>query len=115
MSESAGCDRHVESAVHAEIRRLLDAQGKRIERLSANDLLSEALGLSSQDLIEVVLRLNERLCVDPFRRRAFTELRTVGDLAGAYAPSTPAGDPDAELAAGRRRAEARRDRWREAR
>lgn len=112
MTQLAGGGDQVESAVRAEIHRVLDMQGNPIERVSAADSLSDTLGLTSIDLVELIVALNARLRVDPFRERAFTELRTVGDLFRAYGTSPAGRDPDAELVASRRRAEARRDRWR---
>jgi len=104
----------IETAVCAEIRRILDGQGKRIERMVLDDSLSETLGLTSLDLVEVIDALNARFDVDPFRQRAFTELRTVGDLCRAYgtAHAQVEADSDPALAISRPRAEARRDRWR---
>jgi acyl carrier protein len=101
----------VERAVRAEILRLLEQLGKPVAAVSAGDALSESLGLTSLDVVELITTLNAQLGVDPFMRRAFTEIQTVGDLARAYALPPAAGASDAELAVSRRRAEARRDRW----
>ena len=112
MPGSAGQRDPIENAVRGEIRRILDAQGTPIERISAGDSLSDALGLTSVDLVELVVALNARLRADPFRNRAFTELQTVGDLVSAYAANHTEHAADPELAASRRRAMARRERWR---
>lgn len=112
MPQSAGCGDEVENAVRAEIHRVLGMQGKRIEHVSFDDSLNDTLGLTSLDLVEIIVALNSRFHVDPFRQRAFTELRTIGDLCGAYRTAHVAGDSDAALAISRRRAEGRRNRWR---
>jgi acyl carrier protein len=102
----------VERAVRAEIRRALEQQGKPAAAVSAGDSLSDTLGLTSLDVVELIVALNARLAVDPFKQRAFTEIQTVGDLVSAYGLPPAAGAPDSDLAASRRRAETRRDRWR---
>ena len=102
----------VERAVQAEILRLLEQQGKPGAAVSAGDSLSDMLGLTSLDVVELIVALNARLGIDPFKQRAFTEIRTVGDLVSAYRVPAAAGLADGELAASRRRAEARRARWR---
>jgi acyl carrier protein len=108
LPHSARDGEPVERAVRAEIYRVLQTQGKGIERVSLADSLSEALGLSSLDLLELVVALNERLGADPFHERAVTEVRTVADLVDAYVGGRGDGDSDEVLAASRRRAAARR-------
>jgi len=98
----------IERNVCAEILLLLERQNRPSERVSLTDSLGDTLGLSSLDLLELVVALNERLGVDPFHQRAVTELRRVVDLVDAYAGGTGGGDSDAVLAASRRRAAARR-------
>lgn len=111
MPQSSGSGDSVERAVRAEILRVLEQRGEAAAGIALDDSLSEALGLSSLDVVEITVALTTRLGVDPFRRRPFTELQTVGDLVHAYAGIPAAGGGDGELAASRRRAEARRDRW----
>jgi acyl carrier protein len=112
MPGSAAQRDHIQDVVHSEIRRILDALGTPIARICADDSLSEALGLTSVDLVELIVALNARLHLDPFRQRAFTELQTVGDLVAAYAGHHAHPDPAAGLAVSRRRAAARREHWR---
>src|SRR5262245_52758856 len=101
MSHAAGGGDQAESVVRAEIHRVLDMQGRPIERVSVDYSLSDTLGLTSMDLVELIAALNARLHVDPFRQRGFTELRTVGDLFRAYATPETSRDADAELATSR--------------
>jgi acyl carrier protein len=101
----------VEHAVRDEILRLLEEQGRPPIRVTSGDSLGDALGLTSLDVVELTVALTARLGVDPFRRRAFTEMQTVGDLVGAYTAARTGGEQDVELDASRRRAEPRRGRW----
>ena len=64
----------------AEVAR--DA-GREINQIEEGDLLRETLGLDSLDLAVVVVRLEQKLGIDPFRVRQ-RSLRTVGDLISAY-------------------------------
>mgnify|MGYP002626100530 CR=1 FL=1 len=64
----------------AEVAR--DA-GREINQIEEADLLRETLGLDSLDLAVVVVRLEQKLGIDPFRVRQ-RSLRTVGDLISAY-------------------------------
>src|SRR5262245_993975 len=107
--------RDAERLVHAEIRRALAENGVRPTTLASRDLLVGGLGLTSAQLVAVAARLAMRLGVDPFAgSTGFTDIRTVGDLvrmfdAVASGASARQSAPD-DLAAARRRAEARRDR-----
>ena len=72
--------------VRTELRALLRARGESAPALADDDALTGVLGLDSADVLALVPRLNERLGVDPFRGvAAVTGVRTVGDLARAYA------------------------------
>ncbi len=101
----------VERAVRAEIARVLEHHGQPRARVELDDALGETLALTSLDLVELTVALTARLGVDPFRRRSFTEIRTVGDLVRAYTGSPAPTGEDAELAASRRRGQARRAQW----
>jgi acyl carrier protein len=79
-------------AVRAEIRSLLRGRGHPEPAVSADDALVGTLGLSSVDIFALVPRLNASLGVDPFAGSfPVTELRTVGDLARAYAAAQSPG------------------------
>ena len=63
--------------------------GRDISEINDNDLLREKLGLDSLDLAVVVVRLEQRLGIDPFRIQ-HRSVRTVGDLISAYEEMTQA-------------------------
>ena len=46
--------------------------------------LQSTLGMSSHEVVELIVVLNERFQVDAFEKRSFTDLRTVGDLCKLY-------------------------------
>jgi acyl carrier protein len=101
----------IEEAVVAEIRTLLEVTGRRRDAVGEGDRLEE-LGLTSLDLADLVAALNVKLAVNPFRHFvAFTDVRTVADLFGAYL-SAAKGDasptPLGSLEETRQRALARR-------
>lgn len=100
-------------AVRAEIQSLLRSRGHPEPAISAGDALVGTLGLSSVDVLALVPRLNARLGVDPFAGPLqVIELRTVGDLARAYATARSPGASAAverdTLRASAERAERRR-------
>ena len=103
----------IDEVVEAEVGRFLAAAGRTVATIDHGERLTEGLGITSFELVELVARLNARLSADPFRTAlAFTDVRTVEDLCRAYrgeragAPPLP-GEQD-ELQASQRRAQARR-------
>jgi hypothetical protein len=77
-------DAEIEDAINRTIRDLLELAGKRVPAFGADDDLVST-GLTSLDLAALVAKLGRRWHVDPFLEgEAITEVRTVGDLYGAY-------------------------------
>src|SRR5262245_38792394 len=105
----------VESLVHAEIHRALAQHDGVRAALTGDAQLTAGLGLTSMQVAGIAARLAVVVGADPFARSmALTDVRTVGDLCRAFAAAASGalggpGSPD-ELAAARRRAEARRAR-----
>jgi acyl carrier protein len=90
-----------------EVSGFLKERGKAARRLSPADVLTDDLGLSSLEVVELVSRLGARLGVAP--RADATEIRTIQDLCALHRPaSLPGQRADADLLESRRRAEARR-------
>ena len=74
----------IEAAVHKAIADVLERAGRQPGAID-NDNSLLAVGLTSLDLAAVIAVLQSRLKVDPFFvRKAITDMRTVGDLCGAY-------------------------------
>ena len=85
----------VERAVRAEILRLLEQQGKPGVGVSADDSLSDTLGLTSLDVVELIVALNARLGADPFKQRAFSELDYARQVSTGVARNSFASPPTA--------------------
>ena len=105
----------IESIVHGRIRAVLAERVGDVARLSGTDKLSATLGLSSLDLAFVVAELEAELGVDPFAKLvSITSVRSVGDLVRAYQlaffPELQRRGEDDAVAAGVKRAQARRAR-----
>jgi acyl carrier protein len=73
----------VARAVRAAVAQVLADSGRPEVEVCDESALREQLGLDSLDLALVVVRLEQTLGIDPFRRRG-TAVRTVGDLTAAY-------------------------------
>ncbi len=71
------------AAVHETIAQILTDNGREATAIRDNDLLREELGFDSLDLAVLVVRLAQRLGVDPFRTKRL-KVRSVGDLAAVY-------------------------------
>lgn len=69
--------------VRAAIRQVLADHGRVSGEIRDEDRLREQLALDSLDMALVVVRLEQALGVDPFRRRR-GPVRNVGDLIAAY-------------------------------
>jgi acyl carrier protein len=91
-----------------EVSGFLSERGKAARGLSGADVLTDDLGLSSLEVVELVTRLGAHLGLVP--NAAVTEIRTIEDLCALYRsatrPQPPAGSDLLEHS--RRRAEARR-------
>ena len=103
----------IRRVVDRALTELLDEIGAEHTEFTAEDALV-SLGLGSLDLAQLVAQLEADLDADPFRELvAITDVRTVGDLAGAYTRFFEgASAPDSTGAAARDRAARRRDRRR---
>jgi acyl carrier protein len=99
-----------EAVIEAAVLSIVNEVAEPRENLSPEDLLVDHLGLRSLDLARIVAVLEVELGLDPFSELVpITDVRTVGDLSGAYrlaAEGEPASAPD-EPATPRRRSEAR--------
>lgn len=72
-------------AIAEEIRSLPEVDGAVVQGMTPNSELNAQLGLSSLDMAELVVALEMRFSVDPFSSLVpITDVRTVGDLIGAY-------------------------------
>lgn len=71
------------AAIHETIAQILSDNGREARTVRDADLLRETLGFDSLDLAVLVVRLEQRLGVDPFRTKRL-KVRSVGDLAAAY-------------------------------
>ena len=105
----------IESIVHARIRAVLAERAGEVGHLSGADKLSATLGLSSLDLAFLVADLEAELAVDPFAKLvSITSVRSVEDLVRAYQqaffPELQRRGEDDAVAAGAKRAQARRAR-----
>jgi acyl carrier protein len=97
----------VEETVHAVLFRIIQRRTGHIMKIQAGDRLTDELGLKSLDLAAVISVLELELGVDPFARLvAITDIRTVGDLCGAYRrallPDSMTASPAFEPRGGRR-------------
>ena len=105
----------IESIVHGRIRAILAERVGEVGCLSGTDKLSATLGMSSLDLALLVAELEAELGVDPFAKLvSITSIRSVGDLVKAYQqaffPELQRRGEDDAVAAGVKRAQARRAR-----
>ena len=105
----------IESIVHGRIRAVLAERAVEVGTLSGADKLSATLGLSSLDLAFLVADLEAELGVDPFAKLvSITSVRSVEDLVRAYQqaffPELQRRGEDDAVAAGGKRAQARRAR-----
>jgi len=106
-ARGAGVD---DAVVREELAQVLQECGKAVPFFSDDLRLDADLGLTSLDVTTLLVRLTAHLDAHAAEQMmAETEIATVGDLRRAFQP-TPAGPSTAEddLAATRRRAEARR-------
>ncbi len=108
-------DREIAEAVFDQIRDMLRERDGEARRFSGADRLNESLGLTSLDLAELVVALEDRFGVDPFSKRLpITDMQTPDDLVRAYRtglhPEATETATDAELEAARRRGARRRAR-----
>ena len=74
---------NVRGAVLETIGQVLADGGRNSQPIEAGVELRSTLGLDSLDLAVTVVRLEQRLGVDPFRT-ARRNIRTVGDLIAVY-------------------------------
>ncbi len=72
----------VRAAVEAEVQRILEHSGRPLQSPQDDDALFR-MGLDSLDLAQLVVALEQRLGVDPFRKQG-SPIRTFGDLINAY-------------------------------
>jgi hypothetical protein len=93
-----------------ELAQVLKECGKAVPRFSDDLRLDADLGLTSLDVTTLLVRLTAHLDAPAAQQMmAETEIATIGDLRRAFQP--PSAGPSAgedDLAASRRRAEARR-------
>ena len=85
------------TAVHDAVRAFLRERGRSVGDISPDDVLTDSLGLSSLEVIELLVRMGAPSGV--------TDVRTVADLHRAVRPVD-----DVELDESHRRADARRRR-----
>ena len=102
------------TTVHEHIRAILAERFGEDRAFTGSDRLNETLGLTSLDLAELVVALEDRFGVDPFAKLVpITDVQSVDDLARAYQiglspePVAPVA-PDAGFEAARRRGARRR-------
>lgn len=82
----------VQSIVEKEIRKLLLESNGKADALSAQDELYD-LGLNSLMLARLIIQLEAEFGVDPFTEaEAIADVRSVGDLVGAYKRTLDAKD-----------------------
>ena len=105
----------IETVVHEKIRAVLLERFGQVRAFGGTDKLNATLGLSSLDLAFLVADLEAELGVDPFAKLvSITSVRSVGDLVRAYQqaffPELQRRGEDDAVAAGAKRAQARRAR-----
>ncbi len=108
-------NQEIAEAVFDQIRELLVERDGEARPFSGTDRLNESLGLTSLDLAELVVALEDRFGIDPFAKLVpITDMQTPDDLIRAYRsglhPEPTAAAADAELEAARRRGARRRAR-----
>ncbi len=72
----------VRGMLESEIRRIWENSGRSLVPLRDEDQLFQ-LGLDSLDLAQLIVAMEQRLGVDPFRRQT-VPIRTFGNLISAY-------------------------------
>jgi len=87
-SETAG----VRESTMAAINHLMTESGRAARTFRDQDTLTGTIGLDSLDLAAMVVRLEQRLGVDPFREGA-PAVRTFGDLVRLYETAILAKNP----------------------
>lgn len=102
-----------DAVVREEILRRLSRVAPGAAVVLTDDMALNELGIMSLDLLEIIDALETSLASNPFESRlAPSDIRTVGDLYAAYRPpidgASPGNVADDLLAAGRKRADARR-------
>jgi acyl carrier protein len=103
----------ITAIVHDQIRRVLIDRFGEARPFSGEDRLNGTLGLSSLDLAELVVALEDTFGADPFAKLVpITDMRTVDDLVRAYEVALSGrAEPDGldqELTAARNRGARRR-------
>ena len=76
-------DTSIQQTVHEVLAQVLRDAGREVPPIDGDATLGETLKLDSLDLAVVVVQLESRLGVDPFRQQA-QPVRTVGDLVTVY-------------------------------
>jgi acyl carrier protein len=110
MSRDGQREENVDAAVREELAQALRENGKPMPALADDLRLDADLGLSSFDVTTLLVRLTARLDAQHAEQiMADTEIATVGDLRRVFRPAEGGVSADRDqLAASRRRAEARR-------
>lgn len=94
MSSAPNRDQ-IRKAIHAQILRVLDEQGKPAVALDDDTKLTSDIGLTSMQLAQIVLDLETEMGGDPFESLVpVTSVRTVGDMVKAYEKLFAAEDDD---------------------
>lgn len=73
----------IEEQISATINQVLTQSGRPSRTFAADETLLGDIGLDSLDLAEVVVTLEQKLGVDPFRQGA-AGVRTFGDFVQSY-------------------------------
>ncbi|MCC7087355.1 MAG: hypothetical protein IT427_20325 [Pirellulales bacterium] len=74
----------IRKEIEAVLWRVLEETGRAAKQARNEDFLLEQIGLDSLDLAQVVVLLDQRFGVDPFRKPGIV-VRTFGDLVKVYA------------------------------
>jgi acyl carrier protein len=74
---------NVRTQVQATIQQVLETSNRKRQSFEDDDLLFVEIGLDSLDLAQVVVALEQRFGVDPFRKGG-PPVRNFGDLVRAY-------------------------------
>ena len=67
------------------LRAVFENKGLQPPEMSEDTVLDRSLGLESLDFAELVVRLEQHFGKDPFATDHPPQVRTIGDLAAAYA------------------------------
>lgn len=73
----------IRAEIEAVLLRVLEETGRVAKPARNEDALSEKIGLDSLDLAQVVVLLEQRFGVDPFRKPGVV-VRTFGDLVKVF-------------------------------